>query len=156
MEQHRTHRCAPTDANEVAQLRSQLQEAQGTLQAQRAPILVSEAQNQVAVLEQECQKAQARIQELTDQGQALQNQYQELQNEHTSQVTQLEGRLKVGQMEMKALQDRLAMETNFSEKRAGEIECLGREIQRLNSDRDGLKSEKDKLEAELKQLKNAS
>ena len=61
LEQYQTHRCAPTDANEVAQLRSQLQEAQATLQAQWAFIPVSEAQNRVTALEQECQRAQARI-----------------------------------------------------------------------------------------------
>ncbi len=150
LEQHRAHRCAPTDANEVAQLRSQLQEAQVALRAQQAPILVSEAQTRMAALEQECQRAQARIQELMDEGQTLQNRYRDLQNEHTSQVTQLEGRLKVGQMELKALQDQLGMETNFSQRRAAEIDRLGREIQRLNSDRDGLASAKDKFEAELK------
>ena len=91
---------------------------------------------------------------LTDEGQTLQNRYRDLQNEHTSQVTQLEGRLKVGQMEMKALQDQLGREADFSQKRAVEIDHLGREIQRLNSDRDGLASAKDKLEAELKQLKD--
>ncbi len=154
LEQYRTHRCAPTDANEVAQLRSWLQEAQVALQAQQAPIPVTEAQRRVAALEQECQKAQACIQELTDEGQALQNRYQELQNEHTSQVTQLEGRLKVGQMEMKVLQDQLAMESDFSKKRAAEIDRLSKEIKQLASDKDGLKSEKDKLETELKQLKD--
>ncbi len=154
LEQHRAHRCAPTDANEVAQLRSQLQEAQDTLQAQQAPIPVSEAQTRLAALEQEYQKAQARIQELTDKGQALQNQYQELQNEHTSQVTLLEGQLKVGQMEMKVLQERLNLEAEFSTARAGEIIRLSGEIQWLSAERDGLKSEKDKLEAELKQLKD--
>ncbi len=46
------------------------------------------------------------------------------------------------------------MEADFSQKRAAEIDRLGREIQRLNSDRDGLASAKDKLEAELKQLKD--
>ncbi len=154
LEQHRAHRCAPTDANEVAQLQLQLQEAQATLRAQQAPVPVSEAQARVAALEQECQRAQTRIQDLTDKGQALQNQYQELQNDHTSQVAQLEGQLRVGQMEMKVLQDRLTMEAEFSEARAGEITRLGGEIQRLGAERDGLKSEKDKLEAELKQLKD--
>ena len=154
LEQHRAHRCAPTDANEVARLRLQLQEAQATLQAQQAPIPVSEAQTRVVTLEQECQTAQARIQELMDEGQTLQNCYRDLQNEHTSQVTQLEGRLKVGQMEMKALQDQLEREADFSQKRAAEIDRLGTEIQRLNSDRDGLASVKDKVETELKQLKD--
>ncbi len=69
-------------------------------------------------------------------------------------MTQLKGRLKVGQTEMKALQDQLGREADFSQKRAAEIDRLGREIQRLNSDWDGLKSEKDRLEAELKQLKD--
>ncbi len=115
---------------------------------------MSEAQTRVAALERECQKAQARIQELTDEGQALQTRYQALQNEHASKVAQLEGQLKVGQMEMKVLQDRLTMEAEFSATRANEIKSLGGEIQRLGSERDGLKSEKDKLEAELKQLKD--
>ena len=57
-------------------------------------------------------------------------------------------------MEMKALQDQLGREADFSQKRAVEIDRLGREIQRLNSDRDGLVSAKDKLETELKQLKD--
>ncbi len=154
LEQHRAHRCAPTDANEVAQLRSQLQEAQANLQAWQAPIPVSEAQTRLAALEQEYQKAQARIQELMDQGQTLQDWYRELQNEHTVQVTQLEGRLRVGQVEMKVLQDQLTMESDFSKKRAAEIERLGEEIKQLTSDKDGLKSEKDKLEAELRQHKD--
>ena len=154
LEQHRAHRCAPTDADEVAQLRTQLQQAQATLQAQQAPIPVSEAQTRLAALEREYQNAQARIRELTEQGQALQDRHRELQNEHTVQVAQLEGRLKVGQMEMKVLQDQLTMESDFSKKRAAEIERLGEEIKRLASDKDGLKSEKDKLEAELKQLKD--
>ena len=154
LEQHRTHQCAPTDANEVARLRLQLQGAQATLRAHQAAVPVSDPQSRVVALEQECQKAQARIQELTDQGQALQNRYRELQSEHTSQVTQLEGRLKVGQMEMKVLQDQLAMESDFSKKRAAEIDRLSEEIKRLTSDKDGLKSEKDKLQTELKQLKD--
>ncbi len=104
LERHRAHQCASTDANEVARLRSQLQEVQAAVQAQPAPVPVSEAQTRIAALEQECQKAQARIRELTDEGQALQNRYQALQNEHTSKVAQLEGQLKVGRMEMEVLQ----------------------------------------------------
>ncbi len=156
LERYRTHQCAPTDAEGVAQLRLQLQEVQAALKAHQAAVLVSDSQNRAIALEQECQKAQARIQELLGEGQKLQNQYWELQNERTSQVTQLEGQLKVGQMEMTALQNQLKMEANFSGKRGAEIERLGEEIKRLNSERNGLKSEKDKVEAELKQLKDAS
>ena len=154
LEQCRAHRCAPTDANEVAQLQLQLQEAQAALKAHQAAVPVSESQNRAIVLEQEYQKAQARIQELMEEGQK-QNQYRELQNERASQMTQLEGQLKVGQMEMFVLKNQLQMEADFSGKKAAEIDCLGEEIKRLNSERDGLKSEKDKLKAELKQLKNA-
>ncbi len=149
LERYRTHRCAPTDTEEVAKLRLQLQEVQAALKAHQAAVPVSDSQNRASVLEQECQKAQARSQK-------LQNQYQELQNKHTSQVTQLEGQLKVGQMEMTMLKSQLQMEADFSGKRAAEIDRLGREIKRLNSERDGLKSEKDKLKAELKQLEDAS
>ncbi len=108
----------------------------------------------MAALEQECQKAQARIKDLTDEGQALQNRYQALQNEHTSKVAKLEGQLKVGRLEIEVLQGRVKLEGEFSGARANEITRLSGEIQRLGSERDGLRSEKDKLEAELKQLKD--
>ncbi len=123
--------------------------------AHQAAIPVSDPQGRVVALEQDCRKAHGHIQELMGEGQKLQNQYQELQNKHTSQVTQLEGQLKVGQMEITMLKSQLQMEADFSGKRATEIDCLGEEIKRLNSERDWLKSEKDKLEAELKQLKHA-
>ncbi len=106
------------------------------MKAQQAVVPVSDSQARVIALEQECETAQGRIRELLDEGQTLQNQFRELQNEKAAQVTELEGRLKVGQMEMMAL--------------------IGEDIKWLNSERDGLKSKKDKLEAELKQLKDAS
>ena len=156
LEQYRAHRCAPANGDKVVRLQSQLQEAQAALAARQAAIPVSDPQGWVVALEQGCRKAQGRIQELMGEGQKLQNQYQELPNKHTSQVTQLESQLKVGQMEMTVLKSQLQMEADFSRKRAAEIDRLGEEIKWLNSERDGLKSEKDKLEAELKQLKDAS
>ncbi len=71
-------------------------------------------------------------------------------------MTQLEGQLKVGQMEMTGLRNQLKMEADFSGKRGTEIERLGEEIKQLNSKKDWLRAEKDKLKAELKQLKDAS
>ncbi len=47
------------------------------------------------------------------------------------------------------------MESEFSGKRAEEIDRLGEEIKRLNSEKDRLISEKDKLAAELQRLKDA-
>ncbi len=146
--------CAPANAGEVAQLQSQLQEAQATLKAHQAAVPVSDPQGRVVALEQDCQKAQGRIQELLEEGQKLQNRFQELQNERASQVTEL-GRLKVGQIETTALQNQLKMEADFSGKRGAEIECLGEEIKQLNSEKDGLRAEKDRLETELRKLKDA-
>ncbi len=104
LERYRAHTCAPVNVDEIARLQSKLQEAQATIKAQQAAVPVSDRQARVVALEQECQRAQARIQELLEEGQKLQNQFRELQNEKDSQATELEGRLKVGQMEMDALQ----------------------------------------------------
>ncbi len=112
LERFRAHTCTPAAADEVARLQSQLQEAQATLRAQQAVMPASDPQGQVIALEQECQTAQGRIRELLDQGQMLQNQYRELQNEKASQATELEGRLKVGQMEMEALWNQLGWSLN--------------------------------------------
>ncbi len=155
LEQLRARTSAPANADEVAKLQSQLQEAQAALRAQQAVVPVSDPQARVIALEQECYKAQACIQELLDQGQTLQNRYLEVQNQKTSQVTQLKGQLKVGQMEMEALRKQLAMESEFSGKRAAEIDHLGEEIKQLNSENDELTSERDKLMAELQSIKNA-
>ena len=155
LEWYRVHTCPPIQANKVATLWLQLQEAQAALRAQQAACPVSDPQARVVALELECQKARGRIQELLEEGQKLQNQFRKLQNESTSKVTELEGRLKVGQMEVTALQGQLKMESDFSGRRAAEIDRLGKEIKRLTSEKDGLRSEKDKLEAELKELKSA-
>ncbi len=96
LEQYRAHRCAPANGDEVAQLQSQLQQAQAALKAYQAAIPVSDSQAGVVALEQKCQEAQGRIQELLEEGQKLQNQFRELQNKRAAQVTQLEGQLKVG------------------------------------------------------------
>ncbi len=155
LERYRAHTCAPANVD-VAQLQLQLQKVQAALKAHQAAIPVSDPQGQVVALEQECQTAQGRIREFLEEGQKLQNQFPELQNEKASQLTELEGRLKVRQMEMSVLQSQLKMESEFSGKRATEIDCLGEEIKRLTSEKDGFRSERDKLETELKQLKDAS
>ncbi len=78
LEQLRAHTSASTPAAEVNKLRFQLQEAQAALTAQQDAVPESVLQTRVTALEQECQKARDRIQELLDEGQTLQNQYREL------------------------------------------------------------------------------
>ncbi len=95
----RAHTCAPTNADKVARMQSQLQEAQAALRAQQAAVPLSDAQARLVALEQECQRAKGRIQELLEEGQKLQTEHKELQITHTVKVAQLEGQLKVGQME---------------------------------------------------------
>ncbi len=108
----------------------------------------------MVALEQECQRAQGRIQELLEEGPELQTEHKELQIMHTVKVAQLEGQLKVGQIERDGLQKQLQMEADFSRKRAVEINRLGKEIKRLDSEREELRSDKDKLEAEVQNLKD--
>ena len=95
---------ASAPAAEVAQLQSHLQEAQAALTAQQGAVPESDLQTRVTALEQECWKAQGRVQELLDEGQTLQNQYQELQAQKAAMEVQLNGQLKVAKMEIDGLE----------------------------------------------------
>ncbi len=121
---------------------------QAALTAQQGAVLESVLQTRVTALEQECQKARGRIQELLDEGQTLQNQYQELQNQKAAMEVQLNGQLKVAEMEIDGLNKRVAQECGFSERQSGEITRLTGEVSRLNA-------EKDALTKELQDLKSA-
>ncbi len=137
---------APT-AN-VAKLQSQLQEAQAALTAQQGAVPESVLQTRVTALEQECQKAQCRVQELMNEGQTLQNRYRDLQAQKAAMEVQLNGQLKVAAMEIDRLNKWVAPESGFSEKQSGEITRLSGEVTRLNA-------EKDALTKELQDLKSA-
>ncbi len=66
LEQLRASTSASAQAAEVAQLQSQLQEAQAALTAQQGAVPESDLQTRVSALEQECQKAQSHVQEILD------------------------------------------------------------------------------------------
>ena len=148
LEQLRSRTSALTPTVDVAKMQSQLQEAKTTLAAQRGAVPDSVLQAWINALEQEGQRAQGRILELLDEGQTLQNQYQELHNQMDTMEVQLNGHLKLAEIERDGLKKRVALESEFSEKRGGEITRLSGEISRLNS-------EKDKLMEELQGIKNA-
>lgn len=138
LEQLCSRMSAPSPAVDVAKLQSQLQEAQITLAAQRATMPESILQTRVAIFEHQCQKAQGHIQELLDEGQALQDRYRELQNQNAMQEVQLNGQLKVAEMEIEGLKKRVEMKSEFSKKWAGEITHLIGEVLRFQSEKDEL------------------